>query len=99
MRRDAVLINLGRGPLVDEPALIDALERERIAGAALDVFDQEPLPESSRLWELPQVILTPHVSGLGERLWERAMELFARNLTAFREGRPLENLVDKRAGY
>ena len=99
MRKDAVLINLGRGPLVDEPALIDALERGTIAGAALDVFDEEPLPRSSRLWELPQAIVTPHVSGLGERVWERAMDLFARNLTAFREGRPLENLVDKRAGY
>ena len=99
MRRGAVLINLGRGPLVDEPALIRALERGTIAGAALDVFDREPLPLASPLWSMPQVILSPHISGLGPRLWERSMELFARNLVAFREGRPLENLVDKRAGY
>jgi len=99
MRKDAVLINLGRGPLIDEPALIDALERGVIAGASLDVFDREPLPADHPLWAFPQVILTPHISGLGDRLWERATDLFARNLTAFREGRPLENLVDKRAGY
>jgi phosphoglycerate dehydrogenase-like enzyme len=99
MRPDALLVNLGRGPLVDEAALIEALERSRIAGAALDVFDSEPLPSSSPLWRMPQVILTPHVSGLGPRLWERGMELFARNLAAYREGRPLENVVDKRAGY
>jgi phosphoglycerate dehydrogenase-like enzyme len=97
MRKDAVLINLGRGPLIDEPALIDALERGVIAGASLDVFDREPLPADHPLWAFPQVILTPHISGLGDRLWERATDLFARNLTAFREGRPLENLVDKRA--
>jgi phosphoglycerate dehydrogenase-like enzyme len=99
MKRGAVLINLGRGPLVDEVALVDALERGALAGAGLDVFDREPLAESSRLWGMPQVILTPHVSGLGPRLWERGMELFVRNLEAFRAGRPLENLVDKRAGY
>lgn len=99
LRPGAVLINLGRGPLVDEPALIEALERGTLAGAALDVFDREPLPADHPLWRFPQVILTPHVSGLGERLWERGMDLFARNLIAFRAGRPLENLVDKRAGY
>lgn len=99
MRPHAVLINLGRGGLVDEDALIAALAGGRIGGAALDVFREEPLPESSPFWAMPDVIVTPHVSGIGPRLWERAMALFARNLTAFREGRPLENVVDKRAGY
>jgi len=99
MKSSAVLINLGRGALVDEGALVRALEQGRIAGAALDVFEREPLPPESPLWGMPHVILTPHVSGLGPRLWERATDLFARNLRAFLEGRPLENLVDKRAGY
>lgn len=99
LRPHAVLINLGRGSLVDERAMIAALESGRLAGAGLDVTEEEPLPKESPLWSLPNVILTPHVSGLGPRLWERAMELFARNLHAFAEGRPLENVVDKAAGY
>jgi phosphoglycerate dehydrogenase-like enzyme len=99
MKRSAVLVNIGRGALVDEAALIAALERGGIAGAALDVAEKEPLPASSALWVLPQVILTPHVSGVGPRYWERSMELFARNLRAYLDGRPLENVVDKRAGY
>ena len=99
MKASAVLINLGRGALVDEGALIEALRAGRLAGAALDVFEHEPLPDSSPLWEMPQVIVTPHVSGLGPRYWERAVEMFARNLRAFTRGEPLENVVDKRAGY
>lgn len=99
MRPHAVLLNLGRGALVDEDALTAALAAGRIGGAGLDVFREEPLPASSPLWRMPEVILTPHVSGLGPGLWERAIDLFARNLSAFREGRPLENVVDKQAGY
>jgi phosphoglycerate dehydrogenase-like enzyme len=99
MRSDAVLINLGRGPLVDEPALIEALRAGRIAGAGLDVFEREPLPPDSPLWDMRNVIVTPHVSGLGPRYWERATDLFRRNLKAFLAGRPLENVVDKQAGY
>ncbi|MBI1798573.1 MAG: D-2-hydroxyacid dehydrogenase [Candidatus Eisenbacteria bacterium] len=99
MKRHAVLVNLGRGGLVDEPALIEALASGRIAGAALDVTEEEPLPAASPLWTLENVILTPHVSGLGPRYWERATDLFARNLRAFLKGEPLENVVDKRAGY
>jgi phosphoglycerate dehydrogenase-like enzyme len=99
MKPGAVLINLGRGALVDEAALTDALEHGRLAGAGLDVFEHEPLDPSSRLWGLPQVIATPHISGLGPRYWERSVELFARNLRAFLAGGPLVNVVDKRAGY
>jgi phosphoglycerate dehydrogenase-like enzyme len=99
MRPDAFVISLGRGAVIDEPALIAALSGGRIAGAGLDVFVEEPLPASSPLWSMPQVIVTPHVSGFGPRLWERAMEMFARNLRAFLDGRPMENVVDKVAGY
>lgn len=99
LRPHAVLVNLGRGALVDEPALVEALRAGRLAGAALDVTREEPLPAGSPLWSLPQVILTPHVSGLGPRYWERAMDQFADHLRAFLDGRPLPNLVDKRAGY
>jgi phosphoglycerate dehydrogenase-like enzyme len=99
LRSTAVLVNLGRGSLVDEPALIEALAQGRIAGAALDVFQQEPLPQDSPLWTMPNVILTPHVSGFGPGYWDRVVELFRRNLRAFLDGRPLENVVDKQAGY
>jgi phosphoglycerate dehydrogenase-like enzyme len=99
MKRDAVLINLGRGGLVDEPALIAALEQGKIGGAALDVFRREPLDEKSPLWSMPNVIVTPHISGLGPRYWGRATDLFAANLRLFLAGEPLLNVVDKRAGY
>jgi phosphoglycerate dehydrogenase-like enzyme len=93
------LVNLGRGSLVDEAALTEALAAGRIGGAALDVFQREPLPAESPLWRMPNVILTPHVSGFGPDYWDRVVELFRRNLSAFLEDRPLENVVDKRAGY
>jgi phosphoglycerate dehydrogenase-like enzyme len=99
MKPTARFMNLGRGALVDEAALIDALRERRLAGAALDVFEQEPLPRTSPLWDMPEVILTPHTSGLGPRYWERAMEQFTANLLRYLAGEPLLNLVDKRAGY
>lgn len=99
LRPHAVLVNLGRGALVDEDALIAALRSGAIAGAALDVFRDEPLPASSPLWDMPQVLVTPHVSGFGPRYWERAVDQFAANLDAFARGAPLANVVDKRAGY
>ncbi|MBI3540469.1 MAG: D-2-hydroxyacid dehydrogenase, partial [Candidatus Eisenbacteria bacterium] len=99
MKPGAALINLARGALVDEPALIAALAQGRLGAAGLDVFDDEPLPESSPLWAMPNVIVTPHTSGLGPRFWERTCDLFAGNLRRYRAGEPLENVIDKRAGY
>ena len=99
MQPHAVLVNLGRGSLVEEHALIEALAAGRIAGAALDVFESEPLPPESPLWSMPQVIVTPHVSGLGPRYWERAIALFRDNLRRYLAAEPLLNVVDKRAGY
>ena len=99
MKPTAVLVNLGRGALVDEAALVEALRAGRLAGAGLDVTRKEPLAADSPLWEMPNVVVTPHVSGLGPRYWERAVEQFAANLERFLAGRPLFNVVDKRAGY
>jgi phosphoglycerate dehydrogenase-like enzyme len=97
--RTAMLVNIGRGRLVDEAALVAALRSGALAGAALDVMEEEPLPESSELWSLPNVVLTPHVSGFGPRYWERMMAIFTDNLERFLAGQPLRNVVDKRAGY
>ena len=99
MRKDAVLMNLGRGALVDEPALIAALERGRIAGALLDVTVEEPLPADSPLWTMPNVIVSPHISGLSSDMWDRAMDMFVEHVHAYQAGRPLPNLVNKHEGY
>lgn len=99
LSRDAVLVNLGRGAVIDEPALVEALVEERLGAACLDVFQQEPLPTSSPLWELPQVIVSPHMSS-DFTGWEEAMvDLFVANLRRWREGTPLTNVVDLSLGY
>ena len=95
----AFLINVSRGALVDETALVKALRDHRLAGAALDVFAEEPLPRRSPLWKMPQVLITPHTAFLTERVWERHYELFATNLKRHLAGQALEDLVDKRLGY
>jgi len=99
MKEDAVLVNVSRGKLVDEAALVHALNSGRLRGAALDVFEHEPLSAGSPLWGRPDVIVTPHVSGFYERYWPDARTLFADNLRRFAAGQPLRNVVDKRAGY
>jgi D-2-hydroxyacid dehydrogenase (NADP+) len=99
MRRDAYLINVGRGPQVDEAALADALSSHRIAGAALDVFEHEPLPAESPLWKLENLLITPHTAGLTEKLWERHYALFSKNLRRYLAGEPLLFVVDKHKGY
>lgn len=95
----ALLVNVGRGKLLDDEAVIEALADGRLGGAALDVFTREPLDPASPYWDLPNVIITPHSSGTMEDYWTPLVALFAENLRRFERGEPLLNLVDKRAGY
>jgi phosphoglycerate dehydrogenase-like enzyme len=99
MKETACLINVSRGVLVDEAALVCALREGRLGGAALDVFEKEPLPEDSPLWDEPKVLITPHSAALTEKLWERHYALFASNLRRWIKGEPLESVVDKKRGY
>jgi phosphoglycerate dehydrogenase-like enzyme len=99
MKPDGCLINVGRGPLVDESALAQALRENKIGGAALDVFDQEPLPQDSPLWDLENLLITPHTAGLTEKLWERHYALIAENLRRYLNHQPLIAVVDKQKGY
>jgi phosphoglycerate dehydrogenase-like enzyme len=96
---DAYLINVCRGALVDEEALIKALRDNRLGGAALDVFAEEPLPRKSALWKLPQVLITPHTAFLTEKVWERHYTAFTSNLKRYIAGEPLQDTVDKKQGY
>jgi phosphoglycerate dehydrogenase-like enzyme len=99
MKTTSCLINVGRGPLVDEPALMQALVDKKIGGAALDVFPQEPLPADSPLWSVPNLLLTPHTAALTDKLWERHYTLFSNNLRRYLAGQTLLAVVDKRKGY
>lgn len=99
MKPNAILINVARGSLVDEPALVKALQNNWIAAAGLDVAAQEPLPPESPLWSLENVLITPHVSGVTERLWEREAELLMDNLERWFSGKPLRNQIDLARGY
>ncbi len=99
MKRKAVLVNVGRGPVVDEGALVEALQQNRIRGAALDVFETEPLPAGQALWTLPNVLLSPHCADHVPGWVDEAMRVFLRQLERFRHGEPLLNVVDKAAGY
>lgn len=99
MKPHAVLVNVGRGSTVDEPALLDALETRRIRGAALDVFAEEPLPAPHAFWRLDNVLVSPHTADRTATWRDEAMQLFLENLGRFRRGEPLANVVDKRRGY
>jgi len=99
MKSSAILVNIGRGALIQEPALVRALREGWIAGAGLDVFTSEPLPVSSPLWEMPNVIMTPHVGGTHPDYMQRSADLFLSNLKAYLGGKPLVNEVDLQAGY
>ena len=99
MKGDAYLINVGRGPLIDEGALIEALRGHKIAGAALDVFDKEPLPVDSPLWHLDNLLITPHTAGFSEKLWDRHYALMSENMRRYLAGQPLLGMVNKQEGY
>ena len=99
MKPGAYLINIGRGAIVDLPALVDALRAGRIAGAGLDVFEIEPLPSDHALWDMPNVILTPHIAGCSPRIAERHLGVVVENVRRFAAGEPLINVVNKREWF
>lgn len=99
MKKSSVIINIGRGAVIDEQAMIAALKDGRIAGAGLDVFEEEPLPEDSPLWQMENVIISPHVSGNSASYHEKAARLFIANLERYLQKKPLYNVVDVESGY
>jgi D-3-phosphoglycerate dehydrogenase len=99
LKRGAILVNMARGPLVDENALVDALESGHLDSAALDVTPQEPPPPESRLWKAPRLLITPHVAGQSARRIDAMTDFFCDNLRRYLAGRPLRNLVDKTLGF
>ncbi len=99
MKNSAFLVNTARGPIVDEAALIDALRSGEIAGAGLDVFENEPLPATSPLWQMENVIITTHSAGVSSYRPERTVDFFCENLRRFMAGEPLLNETDRNLGY
>ena len=99
MKPSAIILNVGRGPVIDEPAMLAALQSGQIRGAGLDVFTVEPLPAGHPFYSMENVLLSPHCSDNTQDWLEQAMLFFYRNLDRFQKGEPLENVVDKRAGY
>lgn len=99
MKKSGVIINIGRGALINEKELILALKEKIIYGAGLDVTEEEPLPKESPLWDMKNVVITPHHSGWSEKYMDRAIDLFCINLKAYLTNKPLPNLVDKKRGY
>jgi phosphoglycerate dehydrogenase-like enzyme len=99
LKSSAIVINIGRGPVIDEAALVDALESKKIRGAALDVFTVEPLPPGHAFYKLQNVLLSPHSADHTAGWRDRAVHCFLDNFAHFAKGEPLENVVDKHAGY
>lgn len=99
MKKSAYFINIARGGIVREADLITALKDGLIKGAGLDVFEHEPLSEDSPLWDMPNVILTPHLAALSPYYLDRAVKLFAENLGRFAKNDEMQNLIDKIKGY
>lgn len=99
MKKDAVLINVARGPLIVEEALLEVLREKKIRGAGLDVFHKEPLKEDSPLWDMDNVILTPHLGGFSDQVARRAVEFISGNIRRYEKGEKLENIVNLELGY
>ena len=99
MKRGAILVNVARGPLVDEDALVDALESGQLDSAAVDVTPEEPPRPESRLWTAPRLIITPHVGGQSARRIDAMTDFFCDNLGRYLRGEPILNAVDKRLGF
>ena len=99
LKRSAYLINVGRGVLIDEAALVAALRKKSFAGAGIDVTQEEPLPSESPLWSMENVLITPHIAGYADKMWERHYELYAENLRRYLAREPLLWTVDKQRGY
>src|SRR5206468_8244920 len=99
MKPTASLINISRGEVIDEDSLIAALKEKRIIGAALDVFATEPLPATSELWDLPNVVITPHVSAGAGDTTDAAVDMFCRNLLHYLNGETMINVYDREKGY
>jgi D-2-hydroxyacid dehydrogenase (NADP+) len=99
MKPSSGFVNVGRGPVVDEAGLVRALKEGKLKGAALDVFEKEPLPPDSPLWEMENVVITPHTAGKSEENRRRSLTILIENLRRLRKGEPLVNVVDKVRGY
>jgi phosphoglycerate dehydrogenase-like enzyme len=99
MKPSAFIVNIARGEIIDQNALVDALNNERIAGAGLDVFVPDPLPDNHPLFSTRNLVITPHVSGISPMLWHRVLDIWIENIRRFQEGKALVNQVDKKRGY
>ena len=99
MKPSAYFMNISRGPVVNEADLVSALEQKLIKGAGLDVFEEEPLPETSHLWDMENVIITPHLAALSPNYLDRAIKLFADNLARYGQHKEMLNVIDKNKGY
>ncbi len=99
MKPGVFLVNVSRGPVVDTDALIEAAKSGKLGGAVLDVFDEEPLPAESPLWEAPNVVITPHIAGISKKNMDALVDLFVVNITRYLKGQDLLNLIDPENGY
>ncbi|HEX4489411.1 MAG TPA: NAD(P)-dependent oxidoreductase, partial [Terriglobales bacterium] len=99
MKPTAVIMNVGRGPIIDEAAMLRALNQKQIKGAGLDVFEREPLPPGDPMFRMENVLLSPHCADHTAEWKNDAMRFFLKQLARFEKGEPLENIVDKRRGY